>query len=165
MPKPKIDLVDQIMTNIKDHKIKMKPRWYFYLGSALGFLGLLASLIVSAFFISLITFISRPHQGPGYSIRLQLIWSSFPWWVVVVAILGLVIGIILLKKYDFSYQKNFGLIIMGLIAATILAGILIEQSGLTDILTRRGPMQGVMRQYLEQGEEFRGTGRGQMFRQ
>ncbi|PIP53502.1 hypothetical protein COX08_00645 [Candidatus Beckwithbacteria bacterium CG23_combo_of_CG06-09_8_20_14_all_34_8] len=141
-----LDLSNQIMDTIQKRKLKMKPKWYFYLGSILGFLGLFASVVVSAFFISLISFILRPHPGPGYPYRIQLIWSSFPWWAVILAILGLGVSIILLKKYDFSYQKNFWLIIVGLIAATILAGIIMDQSGLTDLWTKKGPMKGMYHQ-------------------
>ena len=143
MPKLKIDLSDKIMTTIKEKELKMKPKWYFYLGSTLGFLGLLASVIISAFFISVISFTLRPHPGPGYPYRIQLIWSSFPWWAVIMAILGLTTGIVLLKKYDFSYQKNFWIILAGLVAAIIIASILMDQSGLTDLWTRKGPMRGI----------------------
>lgn len=153
------------METIKSEKLKIKPKWFFYLGSLLGLAGLISAVILSAFFISIISFSLRPHYGPGASFRLQLMWDSFPWWAVVSALIGLIVGIKMLKKYDFSYQKNFGLIIICLIAAIILAGILMDQSGLTDLWTKKGPMRGIMRQYLQQKGEVKGVGRGRMFNQ
>jgi len=134
------------MDTIQKRKLKMKPKWYFFLGSMLGFIGLLASVIVTAFFISLISFTLRPHPGPGYPYRLQLIWNSFPWWAVILAIFGLGTSIFLLKKYDFSYRKNFWLIIVGLTISIILSGILMDKLGLTDLWTKKGPMRGMYHQ-------------------
>ena len=74
------------------------------------FLGISASIIVSVFLVSLTRFALRTH-GPMGQIRLEQILSSFPWWAPVIALIGLFSGIYLLKKYDFSYRKNFGLFI------------------------------------------------------
>jgi hypothetical protein len=57
------------------------------------------------------------------------------------AILGVVVGIWFLKKYDFSYKKNFVVIIVGFILSMIVAGFLIDQLGLNDIWARRGMMR------------------------
>jgi hypothetical protein len=60
----------------------------------------------------------------------------------VLAILGMVIGIWLLRKYDFSYKINFKLLIIGLIASVIIAGWVIDATGLNDYWLHRGQGKG-----------------------
>jgi len=136
------------MNQIHDGKMKMRPRAYFIAGSILTFVGLVSSVVISVFLIGLIRFSLRSH-GPMANYRLNQILSSFPWWAPVLAIIGLIAGIWLLRKYDFSFKFNFKMVIMGFILAIIVGGWIIDSIGLNDILIRRGPMRGIMRQYIQ----------------
>lgn len=151
------------MDQIHEDKIKMRPKIYFIAGSILTFVGLVSSVIVSVFLIGLIRFSLRSH-GPMASYRLDGILSSFPWWAPVLAIVGLIAGIWLLRKYDFSFKVNLKIVIIGFILAVIVGGWVIDSIGLNDILIRRGPMQGIMRQYMQdnniQGGQDGGPGWG-----
>ena len=126
----------------------MKPKSYFILGSLFTFVGLIASVIFSVFLISIISFLLKTH-GPMGDYRLSLMINSFPWWVPVLAIVGLIFGIWTLLKYDFSYKTNIWIIIIGFMAAIIIAGWLIDRVGLDNIWLNQGPMRGVMRQYIQ----------------
>ena len=132
------------MDQIHEEKIKMRPKAYFILGSVLTFVGLVSSVVVSVFLVGLIRFSLRTH-GPMASYRLDQILSSFPWWAPMLAIVGLIVGIWLLRKYDFSFKVNFKMVIVGFILAIVVSGWIIDSIGLNDILIRRGPMQGMMR--------------------
>jgi hypothetical protein len=149
MSKELKNLAGAVMERIHQGKIKMRPRVYFVIGSLLTFIGLVASMLTSVFLVGLMRFSWRSH-GPMGEYRLDQLLSSFPWWVPVIAIFGLVIGIRLLHRYDFSYKINFKVIIVGIIVVILVAGWLIDMSGLNDTLLHRGPMQGMMRQYLEE---------------
>jgi hypothetical protein len=157
MSKELKNITDNIMDQIHEEKIKMKPRVYFIAGSILTFLGLVSSVIVSVFLIGLIRFSLRSH-GPMASYRLDQILSSFPWWAPVLAIVGLIAGIWLLRKYDFSFKINFKVVIVGFILAVIVGGWIIDSIGLNDFLIRRGPMQGIMRQYMQDNNIQGGQG-------
>ena len=147
------------MDKIHHGKIKMRPKVYFIAGSLLAFLGLVASMLVSVFLVGLMRFSLRTH-GPMGEYRLDQILSSFPWWAVVVAILGLIIGIWLLRRYDFSYKINFKVVVISFVVAIIVAGWVIDATGLNDILFRQGPKQGIMRQYLQENNVLKqGSGR------
>ncbi len=148
MSKELKNITESIMDQIHEDKIKMRPRIYFILGSILIFVGLVSSIVVSVFLVGLIRFSLRSH-GPMASYRLDQILSSFPWWAPVLAIIGLVMGIWLLRKYDFSFKVNFKLVIVVFIVAVILGGWIVDSIGLNDTLIRRGPMKGMMRQYIE----------------
>ena len=138
----------------------MRPKAYFIAGSILTFVGLVSSVVVSVFLVGLIRFSLRTH-GPMASYRFDQILSSFPWWAPVLAIVGLVVGIWLLRKYDFSFKVNFKIVIIGFILAVIVGGWFIDSVGLNDVLIRRGPMQGMMRQYMQDNNIQGGQGGGQ----
>ena len=145
------------MDQIHEEKIKMRPRIYFIIGSMLTFVGLVSSVVVSVFLVGLIRFSLRTH-GPMGSYRLDQILSSFPWWAPVLAIVGLVVGIWLLRKYDFSFRVNFKAVIITFILAVIAGGWIVDSVGLNDVLIRRGPMQGMMRQYMQDNNIQGGQG-------
>jgi len=157
MPNNLTPINSRVMENIRRGKLTMRPRLLFLLGSIITFVGLVASVIISTFFIGLIRFSLRTH-GPMGDYRLTQIWSGFPWWSLLLAVAGLVIGIWLLRRYEFSYKRNFVLLVVGFLAAIVLAGWLMDAVGLNDLLLRRGPTQGLMRGYLHQNTTNQGAG-------
>lgn len=148
MSQKKINITPEVMDKIRGGSVTMKPRIYFIAGSLLVFAGLIASFIVSVFLIALTQFSLRTH-GPMGQYRLSQILSSFPWWAPFVAIGGIVACVFMLRKYDFSYKKNFVLIVAGFVIAVVVAGWAIDYFGLDNIWFRQGPMRGVMRQYMQ----------------
>jgi len=98
---------NQVLEKIKKGEIKMKPKWCFILGSILLFLGTVFSTVSTIFIFNFILFLLRRHYGPIYHYRLNLILTNFPWWMILVGVLGVIFGIKLLKEYEFSYKKNF----------------------------------------------------------
>lgn len=135
-----------VMSKIKNEEIKMKPRWFFVIGSLSAFMAMVGLIIVSVFLVSLVTFSLRRH-GPMGDIRFQEIISNFPWWALVSAIVGMVGGVALLRKYDFSYKKNFFAIILSVVAAVVVAGVLINLLGLDNLWIRKGPMRRFYQRY------------------
>ncbi len=157
MSKHKIDITKTVMEKIKIEKIKMKPKWYFWLGSFAFFLSVVGLTIFSIFLISFITFSLRSH-GPMGAVRYQQIISNFPWWALILVVAGLITGTILLKKYDFSYKKNFLFIILVFVSAVLLTGILIDILGFDTPLIKRGPMRKFYQQYGGNNkQEFNGN--------
>jgi len=159
MSKELKNITDNIMDQIHEEKIKMRPRAYFIIGSVLTFVGLVSSLLVSVFLVGLIRFSLRSH-GPMASYRLDQILSNFPWWAPALAVVGLVIGIWLLRKYDFAFKVNFKAVIIGLVFTIIIGGWVVDVVGLNDVLSRRGPMRGMMRQYMQDNKIHGGQGNG-----
>ncbi|MFA6194611.1 MAG: hypothetical protein WC719_02615 [Patescibacteria group bacterium] len=139
MPKELKNITDSIMGEIRHGKLKMRPKLYFIIGSVLVFVSLILSTLSSVFLFGLIRFSLRSH-GPMGQYRFEQLLASFPWWAVVSAILGLIIGLWLIRKYDFSYKINFKIIIIGFAAAIIMAGYLVDAIGLNDVFSRQGCM-------------------------
>ena len=148
MSKELNNITDNIMNQIHDNKIKMRSKSYFIVGSILTFVGLASSVVVSVFLFGLIRFSLR-SQGKMASYRLGEILERFPWWAPVFAMVGLVVGIWLLRRYDFSFKINFKFVVIGFILAVVAGGWIVDIIGLNDVLIKRGPMQGFMRQHIQ----------------
>lgn len=137
------------MEQIKSGKVKMKPRWYFILGSISIIIGLVGLTIASVFLMGLISFSLRTH-GPMGAIRFEQMLNNFPWWAVGLAAAGICSGIWTLKKYDFSYKKNFPLIVIGFILSIIIAGWILDTMGVNEVLRRRTMMRRFYQQYNQE---------------
>ena len=90
--------------------------------------------------------------------KLQTILSTFPWWIPVVALFGIISAVWLFKKYDFSYKKNFLLLITTFIISILLAGFLLDKFGLNEVL-----LKGRMRrfyQHIELQQNKKGSVKG-----
>ncbi len=135
-----LDLSQEIMSKVKAGEINMKPKWYFVLGSSLLFFAVVVLLVMAVFFFNLTVFMLR-HQGPMRLWRLETLLSQLPLWIPILAVLALWGGVKLLKKYDFSYKKNFLLIIVGLVLAIILAAFAIDSLGFNEFWARKEPMR------------------------
>ena len=127
------------MAKIKSGQIAMKPRWYFVLGAVLSIVGLVSFGIVATFLTNLTMFLLRQH-GPNGPWRLQQILESFPLWIPFVAIVGIALGVWMLKQYDFSYRKNFWLIVLAFILSIVIVAYFLDFTGLDNIWMRQGPM-------------------------
>ena len=136
------------MSKIRHDEIKMHSRMYFVFGYVFTVLGFVASVVTSVFLVSLMRFSLKTH-GPMGQYRFEQIMSSFSWWVPLVAIGCLTLGVFLLNRFDFSYKHNKWLIILGFIFAIILAGVLINATGLDNIWLRHGPMRGMMHNFVQ----------------
>lgn len=131
---PKINIEEKIKEKISKDEIKMKPRYYFVLGSLFLALGMLVSFIFSAFFINLISHKIRmlrmaeylPMGGPGRMMFLQ----HFPWHFLFIALALLAVGAWLLKNYDISYKRSFLVVLVGITVAIICAGLLVDKMGI-----------------------------------
>ncbi len=146
--KNKISLEDEVMGKIRSGEVKMKPRWYFVLGSFMSILGLVGLSIGAAFLFNIIFFLIR-KRGPGV-IRLEMMFSTFPWWIIVLAFVSVVVGVLFLRQYDFSYKKNFWFVVFAFVSSILLAAWAIDYFGINDSWSKSGPMKRFYQQ-MEKG--------------
>lgn len=137
--KNEINLESKIMDRVISGEVKMKPRLCFILGSVLSFVGLVGLIIGAVFFTNLTLFLIR-KQGPGTG-RLIQMFDSFPLWIPFLALLLIILGVLMLKKYDFSYKRNPLVLVLTLLVAVLLSAKIIDSLGLNEIWSRRGPMR------------------------
>lgn len=152
------NIESSVMGKIISNEVTMKPRWYFFAGTLLGLVGLVSSTIVAVFLTNLSIFFLRQH-GPNGEWRLQQILASFPIWAPLLAILGILGGIWMLRKYDFSYKKNFWAVALVFTASILFAAYILDYTGLSDIWMKRGPMN----RFYQQQSAGQGRGQGRLF--
>jgi hypothetical protein len=141
MPKDIKNIEQEIMSKIREGKIKMRPRMYFTIGSAMTFIGLIASIATSVFTIGVISFLFRSNGRIFGRGKMEYLLSILPWWLPVVAVAGLTIGVYFIRKYDFSYKIDFKKGILVIILAVIFSGWLVDALGFNDLLVRKGLMR------------------------
>lgn len=162
MSKTKHIIKGAVMKQILSGRVTMKPRWYFVVGSLALIVGLVASTIASIFLVSIIAFSLRTH-GPMGAVRFQQLTSSFPLWAPLLAVFGIASGVWFLKQYDVSYKKNFPMIVLTLIVSVLLAGWLMDATGMTTYWSRRGSMKRLYQQTeTDSVTSPRGQGWGRM---
>lgn len=137
--KNELNIENKIMDKILSGKVNMKPKWFFVAGSILSFASLVGLIMGSIFLINLTIFLIK-KQGPGTGRIIQM-FQTFPIWIPFLAILLMIIGIWMLKKYDFSYKKNFLMIIAIIVFAALLAGMIFNSLGLNERWSKRGPLR------------------------
>lgn len=142
MSKEVKDIGDNVMEQIHRGTLKMRPKIYFVIGSILTFIGVVASIATSIFSIGLIKFLLRSNGILNH--KLDRMVSIFPWWVLVLAVVGLVVGMILIRKYDFSYKIDLKMAIVLAILAIVVSGWLVDALGFNELLARKGLMRGMM---------------------
>lgn len=111
-----MDLSKKVMAEIKTKKIKMRPKIYFVFGSLLLGFGLSLAIFLAVFFMNIIYF----------HFRMRVFY--FPWSSLGITIISLLLGLMLLRKYDFSYRKSFFLLTL------ILTGIVFFLSFVLNVL-------------------------------
>lgn len=150
------NLTNKVITKIKHDELTPRPRWHFALGAALSAIGIAISAALSLIAIHLLRF-RLTHPGLGASRKLYFILNNLPWYLPVIALIGVLGGYLLLRRYDFSYRKNFGYIIIAVIVGLVLGSYALSSLRIDDFLTRRGYFREIYRQDFQPG---RGMQRG-----
>lgn len=128
------------MGRIQTEHIKMRPRWYFILGSLATFVGLVMSILASVFLLSFIK-LSLRGAGKMAEYKMDMLLAHFSWWGPIIALASLLLGIWLLRQYEFSYKKNFVFIAVGFVLAIVAASFILDMTGLNEVMLQRGPFK------------------------
>lgn len=138
--KHNLPLSEQVMEKIDNQELKMLPKLYFWAGSTLLGIGSVVIFGLTIMLVSLWMFHMRMQQlfSPEAFdlIHRPMFLTRFPWSSFAIAILSFGLGLVLIKKYDFAYKKNWGVIVLGMLLGVVLMAGLIDGSGLNERLSR-----------------------------
>ena len=99
----------EILTQIKERKVEMKPHWIFILRTILGVLGAILVSLCLVFLVSFIFFGLRKSGvmlAPGFGPQgFFLFMMSLPWVLILISAAFLIVLQILINKYAFIYKK------------------------------------------------------------
>jgi hypothetical protein len=149
-----LKIAENIMGQIKQGKIKIRPKGYYIIGSILTFAGTVFSIITSSFLFGLLRFSMRSHYGRGAQYKIDTAISNFPWWLFILAILSIVLGLWLIKKYNFSYKIKPALLVLIFIFSVFVSGIAIDLTGFNDALYRKPQMKNLIDRYPGYQKDF-----------
>jgi len=154
--KVKKNIQGSVMDKIRKDHISMRPRIYFIIGSFLFAAGLFFAIIMAVFFVNVAVFrfsghspfvflcMGRPGLGPFI--------SSVPWLSLLVSVLGMTSGLLILKRYDFSYKNNYLLIVIGLVAMVLTSGFILSTLRFNEKISEEKFLRPFYRQkYLSSG--------------
>lgn len=116
-------ITQNIIQQIESGNLKMRPKYLFIIGSIFSIIGLFLSLTL-ALFLGNIIYFRYTHPGFGAERKVIYLLTSLPWYLPLLVIASIIVGYLLLKRYDFSYSKYryhiFFLIIFGIVAGNYL---------------------------------------------
>lgn len=119
---------------IKSGQVKMRPRWYFILKTALAISGGLFVLLTILYLASLIIFISRQSGAwfaPAFGIGgMYIFLSHLPWLLVFLAVVFIIVLELLASHYPLAYRQPLLYSALVIIILSILGGYGLERTEL-----------------------------------
>lgn len=146
MPKELKNTTSSIMNKIHKGGYRMRPRSYFVFISALAVTGLVISTLASVFSVSLTRFALRGY-GSLAKPQAEVFALGFPWWILAIAIIGLLLGFLLIRRYDFSYKYKTWLVLTVLAVSTFAIGWGADAAKLSEVVINNTPVQKTMKSY------------------
>lgn len=123
-----------VLHQIEQGGVRMRPRVFFALITALGVAFGIAASVLMAYLTSMMIFALRIVTAgtPAYGARQNLSEAlmHFPWWIAIVAAVLLVAGTVLLRRYGRLYRIRARNIVSLLVAAIMLLGLLFFSLGI-----------------------------------
>lgn len=149
---------NKVLKKIKSEKVKMRPKIYFVLRGVLIALSIVFVILFVLYLVSFVFFSLRisgvwylPRFGfPGLGIFLV----SFPWLLIVIAILLIIVLEVLVKRFSFTYRRPILYSILGIVILVFLVSFIIGRTQLHSELfwrAREGRLPVI-------GEFYRGYG-------
>ena len=124
---PKQSISDTVMQSIQSGTVTMRPRVYFSLLTVLAVLASVAAGTTIAYLISVLTFwlriITADTMAYGARSRLSEALATFPWWLLVVAVVLGTAAIMLVRRQGRMYKHRTSTLVLVLVAASLLVGV------------------------------------------
>lgn len=116
-----------VLDQIRSGKVRMKPRLYFSVLTAITVLAATAAALVMSYLISITTFIIRiqtantPARGARANLSEAL--ANFPWWAVLLAALLLATALWLMRTHGRMYRHRLSTLVLGFLVISLALGV------------------------------------------
>lgn len=150
----------EVLAAIKSGRVKMRPKWYFFLRAALVIVGAAFLFLTVLYLTSFIIFMLRQTGVlfvPAFGLRgLWVFLVSLPWLLIGAALLFILILEVLVKQYAFAYRRPLLYSTFAILFLVTAGGLVIAMTPLhpglfkqakEDALPLAGPLY---RQFLAQ---------------
>jgi len=141
------DIKSIVLEKIQSGKINMKPRFYFVLKVVSLAVVSLLTLLTSSLLISFIIF-SLIGSGKlflfGFGARgILMFFVLFPWPLLIVEIVFIILLEWLIKKFKFGYQSSLSRLVFVLLLISIAISVIIDFTPLHSNLQHRAEQRGL----------------------
>ena len=125
--KKKDKMTDKIMHDIESGHVSMRPHWWFVAATVSAAISLMASIAVGGYLASMFVLKVRIALAdrPAYGMRRNLgeMVTSFPWEYLFLALAGLCLALLIVRRFDFSYRIRMRYIVAISCVIILAAGI------------------------------------------
>jgi hypothetical protein len=147
------NIADKVLDQLESKQVKMKPKFYFVTGSIVLGIGLGSSLLTSLYFIGLSTFKFRA-QAPFDFLSLgtggvRPFLATVPWLAMFVAVVGVTVGMLLIRKYRFGYRHSLKGLTIGVVGIVIVAGMALQIAGAHRLVEKIPAIKGLYHEQFE----------------
>lgn len=156
----------KVMTEIKSGRVKLRSKFIF-LAEKLGIgSAFVLSVLLAILFLALIFFYLKSSDNLRYlsfgSHGFFAFLESFPYFLVIVFIILILLSGFILRKSGFAYQKPFSRLALALVIFIIIFGGLLTLVGVGERIEKhtfkRRPLSNFFRPFLQQGFSERNNG-------
>lgn len=133
----KIDVSSKVLEQIEAENLRPKPKWIFWLSSGLMALGFGALVFVLGFLVNLLIFKFQYSAIVDCQCSIHgvnaAIWDcfrrDFPWGILVVAGLLLILGIWLFRRFDFAYRYRWWVYVSAEVILVAVLALVLNMAG------------------------------------
>ena len=137
----KSSIANNVIHQIKDDKIKMRPKIYFILKSVAIAIGIFFTALFILYLISFIIFALRASGVwylPGFGLRgIGASFALLPWLLILTSVILIIILEILVKHFAFAYRKPVLYSILFVVSFALLGSFAVDRAGLQSGLFKR----------------------------
>jgi hypothetical protein len=148
MPEKK-DISEKVMREIEAKEVKMRSRLYFVVGSVLTAVGLAGTAILSSFLMNVVIFRVTAHRTLNYLFLgrggVVPFVCVFPWEVLAGFVILLMVGMGLIRKYDFAYKNKQWMVAVGGVVFLLAMALMMQLTSLNRRMAERGLIKEIYR--------------------
>lgn len=137
----KSSLSKGVLDKIETGQVKMRPRIHFVLKSLLITLGLILTTLFALYLISFVVFVLRTSGVfylPGFGFPgLKIFLISFPWLLIFIAIILIIVIEILVKHFSFAYRRPILYSLLGILILVFVGSFIVYRTQLHSGLFER----------------------------
>lgn len=127
------ELKNKVMESIEKNEVKMRSKNFFRVMKALTEIGIVALALLVIFLINLSFYLPRKGFGLGLGAnRWNHIFSTIPWWIVILGVAGIGLLIWIIYRYTGAYKKRLAWIIGIVSIVIVIAGFLLSVSNFNE---------------------------------
>lgn len=124
-------LAESIMNEIDQKDLKIKPKFYFVIGSLVLTMSATVFFVLSVLLTDALIYRVKTYRHYEYLLfgqpGLRAFFAAFPWGLLILAVAGTLIGIYLVRRYESTYRFQLTSLALFASISILASGLILEQ--------------------------------------